>query len=57
MSKAKVNTESKLKALHQLVLDSETFFSSKELEKLAEKAGFRSMQAKGISPVRPIPVT
>lgn len=44
---AKQSSEEKLHAFHKLLLDSDSFFGSKEMEKLAEKAGYRSMQAKG----------
>lgn len=47
MVKPKQTSEDKLRVLHKLVLDSDSFFGSKEIEKLAEKAGYRSMQAKG----------
>ncbi|OEH76762.1 mnd1 family protein [Cyclospora cayetanensis] len=46
MVKAKQTSEERLHILHKLVLDSNSFFGSKELEKLAEKAGYRSIQAK-----------
>ncbi|KAL8432430.1 hypothetical protein Efla_000207 [Eimeria flavescens] len=46
MVKIKQTSEEKLHILHKLILDSDSFFGSKELEKLAEKAGYRSMQAK-----------
>ena len=44
---AKQSSEEKLCAFHKLILDSDSFFGSKEIEKLAEKAGYRSMQSKG----------
>lgn len=47
MAKSKQTAEERLRKLHELVLDSQSFFGAKELEKLAEKAGYRAIQAKG----------
>ncbi|PHJ22083.1 mnd1 family protein [Cystoisospora suis] len=46
MAKSKQTAEERLRKFHELVLDSQSFFGAKELEKLAEKAGYRAIQAK-----------
>ncbi|CBZ51213.1 mnd1 family protein, related [Neospora caninum Liverpool] len=46
MAKSKQTAEDRLRKFHELVLESQSFYGSKELEKMAEKAGYRSMQAK-----------
>ncbi|EPT28053.1 Mnd1 family protein [Toxoplasma gondii ME49] len=46
MAKSKQTAEDRLRKFHEAVLESQSFFGSKELEKMAEKAGYRAMQAK-----------